>query len=94
MASPDSLGLLTANAAFLSALLYLRYRHVAGARRAREDEAEDERLTTWVIELRAAGVAQQDDPAVGSILHRYAELRGQGRHRASQLRPATMTGQA
>lgn len=94
MASPDSLGLLLTNTSFVTALLYMRYRHTASARRAQADQSEDERLTTWVAELREAGIAQRADPAVSAVLRRYAELRGEGCHRASQLRPATMSSQA
>lgn len=90
MTSPDGLELIAASAVFVSAALLTCYRNQAGERRARADAAEDARLTGWVQDLRAAGAEQATDPNLGLMIRRYAELHGTGRHRASELRPATM----
>lgn len=90
MASPDGLELITTSALFVSVTLLARYRHQAAARRIRIDQAEDARLTGWVEDLRTAGVEQATDPNLGAVIQRYAAMHGAGRHRASDLRPATM----
>lgn len=94
MTSPEGLELITAGALFVSTVALARYQRQAGGRRARADQAEDERLTEWVEELRAAGVEQATDPNLGAVIQRYAAIHNTGRHRASALRPATMAGRA
>lgn len=91
MASPDSLALLVLSSAPVATYVLARCRQHLRAERARVDQAEDERLTGWVNELRAAGVAQSTDPGIGTVLRRYAEKSGTGRHHASRLRPATIS---
>ena len=90
MTSPDGLELIATSALFVSAALLIRYRQRVGERRARVDQAEDARLTAWVEDLRAAGADQATDPNLGAVIQRYAAMHGTGRHRASDLRPATM----
>lgn len=94
MASPDGLELIATSTLFVSAALLARYRYHLADRRLRADQAEDARLMGWVQDLRTAGAEQATDPNLGVIIRRYAEQCGAGRHRASKLRPATMSVQA